>query len=164
MYFRPLKPEIHVNKGTDVPVHATKAYGAEGIAPPIVNLGIRWSWAASFKSWLLYLSRKLPGAHWSETWVGSRAGLHIVVQETSLALDWSEVQLPGQNWSPVTMPTKLSRLPNNNLLLIEISTKYATYKMVHLPIKKMPTDSSPTGEYSFNFNNFRIRRTQNALM
>jgi hypothetical protein len=73
--------------------------------------------------------------------------------------DWGEAQLSGQNWSLVTMPTELSKLPNNDLLLIEISTKYATYKMVHLLIKIMSTDSSPTGEYSFDFNNFRIRRT-----
>ena len=41
MYFSPLKPEIHVNKCTDVPVHTKKAYGAEGTALPILNLGIR---------------------------------------------------------------------------------------------------------------------------
>jgi hypothetical protein len=49
------------------------------------------------------------------------------------------------------MPTELSRLPNNDLLLIEISIKYATYKMVHLLIKIMSTDSSPTGELLFRF-------------
>jgi hypothetical protein len=41
MYSTPLKPEIHVNKGADVPVHAKKAYGTGGIAPPILKLGIR---------------------------------------------------------------------------------------------------------------------------
>lgn len=38
------------------------------------------------------------------------------------------------------MTTELSRLPKNDLLLTEISTKYATYKMVHLLIKIMSTD------------------------
>lgn len=41
MYFSPLKPEIHVNKGKDVPVYAKKAYGAGGIVPLILNLRIR---------------------------------------------------------------------------------------------------------------------------
>jgi len=69
----------------------------------------------------------------------------------SSCTDWNEAQLPGQNWSLVTMPTELFIFPNNGLLLIEISTKYATYKMVHLLIKIMSTDSSPTGGILFQF-------------
>jgi len=65
-------------------VRVKKAHGAGGIAPSILNLSIRWSWAASFKSWSLYFCGKLPWAHWSESWVGSRAGLHIVDKPLAL--------------------------------------------------------------------------------
>ena len=63
MHFNHFKPEIHANKGKAVPAYAKKAYGAAGIAPPILNLGIRWSYTASFTPWLLYLWGKLAATH-----------------------------------------------------------------------------------------------------
>jgi hypothetical protein len=53
---------VKVRQGKVVPKHhAVKTYrGSGGIAPRILILGIRWSWAVSFTSRSLYLQGKSP--------------------------------------------------------------------------------------------------------
>jgi hypothetical protein len=61
--------------------HAMKTYwGSGGIAPHILDLGIRWRWVVSFTPRPLYPKERAPGAHWIGGWVGPRAVLNAVVK------------------------------------------------------------------------------------
>jgi hypothetical protein len=52
-------------------------WGSRGIAPYILNLGIRWRWSASRPGRFIF------GTHWVGGWVGPIAGLDAVTKRGS---------------------------------------------------------------------------------
>jgi hypothetical protein len=52
-----------------------------GIAPCILNLGIRWRWVVSSRSVHFTPRVRFPGSHWIGGWVGLRAGLDAVTKK-----------------------------------------------------------------------------------
>jgi hypothetical protein len=73
-------------EGKVVPVlqtehHDLKAYwGSGGIDPRILDLGTRRGWVVNFTPLPLYPEERAPDTHSIGDWVGSRAGLDVVVK------------------------------------------------------------------------------------
>jgi hypothetical protein len=60
-----------------------KAYwGCGCIAPRILELGIRWRWVVSLTPRRFSSREDSPGTHWIGAWVGPRAGLVAMVNNT----------------------------------------------------------------------------------
>jgi hypothetical protein len=55
-------------------------WGSTGIAPRILDLGIRWRRVVSFTPWPLYPRERAPSTHWIGGWVGPRAVPDAVVK------------------------------------------------------------------------------------
>jgi hypothetical protein len=73
--------------GKVIPGHATKAYrNSRSIAPPILNLDTRWRWVASFTPRKLHPRKIITGTHWIGGWVGPRAGLDAIGNQTPIPI------------------------------------------------------------------------------
>ena len=58
-----------------VSAHAVKAYrGRKGVAPHILNLGIRWRWVVKITP-LPLCTQEITSTHWIRCWLGPRSGL-----------------------------------------------------------------------------------------
>jgi len=77
-------------------------WGNAGIAPYILNLGIRCRWVVSFTPRPLYPWGKNP-QYPVGGWVGPRAGMDSMAKRKNLTV------VPAGNWSPVSILTELLR-------------------------------------------------------
>jgi hypothetical protein len=58
--------------------------GSSGIAPRIIDLGIRWRWVVASRPGRFTPRERAPGTCWIGGWVGPRAGLDAVACEVNL--------------------------------------------------------------------------------
>jgi hypothetical protein len=63
-------------------------WGSIGIAPRILNLGIRWRWVVISLPGRFTLRERAPGIHWIGGWVSPRAGLDAVVKRKMSSPCW----------------------------------------------------------------------------
>jgi hypothetical protein len=78
-------------KGKAIPQHAYESAGGEDVYLLLIHdLGTRWGeWSASRPGSAFPPGERTPGTHWTEDWVGPRAGLDTEVREKIL------LPLPG---------------------------------------------------------------------
>ena len=107
-----------------VPVHVLKAYrGSRGLAPVILNLGIRWRWVVNFRHrplycWVIELVRNLVAhgdaregkwrGNWRMEWVASTLTPPPNVVYPALLKLMRTPRLPAVDWTDA--PTDLNEL------------------------------------------------------
>jgi len=72
------------------PVQSTQARGANSCTGPLtLDWDARWRWAVNIMLWPLYSNKKKPSTHWTEGWVGPRAGLDNL-RKRKISCIWRE--------------------------------------------------------------------------